>query len=218
MRTSEDLTGLKFGRLTAIRFVGRNKHNHRLWLWKCDCGKKIERESGPIKSGRQVSCGCYAIEQAKGRAKHGGYKTKTYKAWINMRTRCQGTHGAFSAKHYHERGISVCERWDTSFTAFLEDMGECPPGMSLERIDNSGNYEPGNCKWITQAEQTRNTRRTVRVFVGGRELCLKDACAELGLEYSCVRSRIRFQGMSPQEALSAPWQRGKKRERAKAVE
>jgi hypothetical protein len=80
-------------------------------------------------------------------------------------------------------------------------MGEQPIGMTIERVDNDRGYEPGNCRWATQHDQTRNTRRTVRVTVNGREMCLKDACAEIGANYDAVRSRIRQRGLSPQAAL-----------------
>lgn len=199
MGAPEDLTGKKFGRLTAIRLVGNNHNNLRLWRWRCDCGTRIDRPSAAIKAGRQVSCGCHRDEQSKARVTHGQSGTRTYRAWIGMKARCRGG-DVRSKRYYADRGITVCRRWADSFEDFLHDMGECPAGMTLERIDSNAGYMPSNCTWATQAEQIRNTSRTVRVRVRGRVVCLKDACAMTGLNYDRVRSRIRS-GMSPAAAL-----------------
>lgn len=194
-----DMTGRKFGKLTAIRRSLVRVHGHLPWVWLCDCGKQIERMASPITSGRQVSCGCHRDYQSRLRKKHGAWKTKTYRCWIRMKARATGREPQ-NRRHYFERGITVSPRWLADFSAFLEDMGECPKGMSIERIDNDGPYEPGNCRWATQHDQTRNTRRTVRVVVRGVEMCLKDACFEIGASYDAVRARIR-RGMAPQNAL-----------------
>jgi hypothetical protein len=95
-------------------------------------------EGGDLRRGKTVSCGCYKRERA---TKHGGARTITYSIWWSMRKRCSNPNSQHF-KHYGGRGITVCERWE-SFAAFLEDMGECPPGLTLDRIDNDGNYEPG---------------------------------------------------------------------------
>lgn len=197
--SAEDLAGRKFGRLIAVEMCGHNKHNQRLWLWRCDCGNEIRRVSGPIKHGRQISCGCHRDEQSGLRATHGRSNSRTYKAWRSMKSRCAGTNGA-SSKHYHGRGIRVCARWLDSFENFLADMGECPKGLTLERDKNDMGYEPGNCRWATQADQVKNTRRTIRVKLAGRVMCLKDACAMAGVSYQGVRGRIRL-GKEPQAAL-----------------
>lgn len=199
MGSPEDFTGKRFGRLTALAIVGHNRFGVRLWRWLCDCGKEIDRPSLHIKGGRQVSCGCHRDEQSRSRATHGRSQTRTYRAWIEMKGRCRGK-DEVCRKHYVARGIKVCRRWQSSFKAFLLDMGECPPRMTLERIKNNQGYRPKNCRWATQADQLRNTRRTIRVHVGVREVCLKDACAIIGANYDCIRSRIRA-GHSPQVAL-----------------
>jgi hypothetical protein len=191
--------GDRFGRLVLIGKAGIGKFGNRLWRWQCDCGSIIDRNFQPIKEGRQVSCGCHAREESRKRAKHGQWRTRTYRAWVAMKARCIGDN---CPEHYKLRGISICDQWINSFDAFLSDMGECPEGLTLERIKNDAGYEPRNCRWATQAEQTRNTRRTIRVMVRGQEMCLKDACTEIGANYDRVRSRIRL-GRSPQIALDA---------------
>ena len=116
--------------------------------------------------------------------------------------RCTNPRASFFER-YGGRGISVCERWRT-FDNFIADMGRKPgPHYSIDRIDNDGNYEPANCRWATEREQKRNTRRTVMMSVGGRTMCMKDWCRELGLTQGCVRSRLA-RGMTAEQALSPP--------------
>jgi hypothetical protein len=191
----QDFTGRRFGRLTAIKIVGHNKHAARLWLWRCDCGEEIERPSQAIKEGRQISCGCYRPP----RATHGKSSTTTYRAWIEMKARCRGKDQR-SITYYRDRNIAVCARWE-KFEPFFADMGERPPGFTIERIDNERGYYPGNCRWAPQREQLRNTRRTLRVIIDGVEMCLKDACALLGVNYAAARSRMRQRGATAQQAL-----------------
>lgn len=195
-----DLTGERYGRLVAMCLSERDSHGVRLWTWRCDCGRQLDRVASPIRSGRVVSCGCHKDEQSRLRAKHGMWNTRTYRAWIEMRARVRGKDRT-SIECYRDRGINVDARWNDSFEAFLADMGECPGGMTLGRINNDGGYVRGNCRWETQAQQCRNTRRTVRVTVSGTEMCLKDACAELAVNYDRVRSRIRL-GATPEAALA----------------
>lgn len=196
-----DLTGLKFGRLTAIELCEeRNKWGIRLWRWRCDCGVIIDRMSQAITDGRQVSCGCNRIEKAKAKAKHGMHATRTYRAWAEMKGRVRGK-DQVSIKHYVNRGISIHEPWLNSFENFFADVGECPEGKSLDRYpDNNGNYEPNNVRWANQSQQMANTRRTVYVAVDGENVCLKHACKTKGINYDRTRSRIRL-GMTPQKAF-----------------
>jgi hypothetical protein len=128
------------------------------------------------------------------------YGTRTYSIWQGMKSRAAGT-GKINKKYYADRGISVCPRWAESFDNFLSDMGECPLGMSIDRIDNDGNYEPENCRWATQNEQMANTRRTHHVVVNGKPMCLAAACKETGIKYPTAMKRMRH-GMTAQEAIA----------------
>lgn len=194
----EHLEGNKYNRLLVIKRSGEK------WLCLCDCGKETEVFSWRLKSGHTRSCGCLWADICK---KHGhghdkdGRQTKTYKAWVNMRSRVSGVTDS-ARRNYSERGISVCERW-SSFINFLEDMGEAPIGLSLERIDNNGSYCKENCCWATAKEQTVNRRITHFVIVDGDRICLKDACKLLDLNYPTIYSRVQ-NGMLAQEAIERP--------------
>lgn len=133
------------------------------------------------------SCGCIQREyRAHGNPKHGGAMngklTKEYKSWRDAKERCFNSHKA-TFKHYGGRGISMCDKWHHDFGAFLADMGACPPGHSLDRINNDGNYEPGNCRWATQQQQTNNQRRNIRVTWQGQTHTLKEVAGLAGVDY-----------------------------------
>ena len=150
-----DITGHRFGRLTAVRFTGRSGNGGRAWHCACDCGGSIVAYVGKLRDGGVVSCGC-------SRRKHGLTRSRAqwhplYLTWALMRNRCSNPKNT-NYKNYGGRGIKVCTRWD-DFTLFLADVGEKPPGKTIDRIDNDGDYEPGNVKWSTRSEQQRNKRR-----------------------------------------------------------
>lgn len=159
-------TGQRFGRLIALKICG-HRGMKLIWECLCDCGKTAYVASGNLASGHTTSCGCFKIQRTGdshslvGKA-HGHCKnnncTPTYKSWASMKGRCSNPRVS-NYYNYGGRGIVVCERWRTSFNSFLEDMGERPPGTSLDRIDSNGNYEPGNCRWATDEIQRSNRRK-----------------------------------------------------------
>ena len=154
-----DLTGQGFGRLTALEPTEKRSGTHVVWLCLCDCGNKCLVSSGNLRKQKRgvKSCGCLRKETVKKRSiVHGMSQTKIYKIWQGIIQRCENPN-CKAYKDYGGRGIKVCERW-YSFENFYEDMGNCPEDKSIDRIENDGDYELGNCKFSTSLEQANNRR------------------------------------------------------------
>lgn len=199
-----DISGERYGRLVAVRRVNGSPPR---WLCRCDCGtEKAVRLKDLRRNGGTKSCGCLADEATcRFQPKHGMRNTRTYRAWIGMRMRCRPTDKASAG--YWERGISVCERW-SSFDAFLNDMGECPPGLSLDRVDNDRGYEPGNCRWATVTQQNRN-KRNIRFHThNGETLCLKDWSIRYGVSYPALLGRLKA-GWAFEDAINPEGRRAR---------
>lgn len=141
--------------------------------------------------------------------RHGMRKTKEYKIWLHMKDRCCNPRNK-DFSHYGERGIEVCEEWKNSFTTFFNDMGNCPDGYSIERIDNNGNYCKANCRWATRGEQSNNTRQNRFITVDGTTKTLQQWCAEYGIDRFVLADRLN-RGWSPEKAIHTPTRHSPKR-------
>lgn len=211
------LLGKKFGRLTVVKKLdSRNYHVH--WLCECVCGNFAEVSTGRLNAGQTKSCGCLQKERAaEAKKTHGlyfdenGKRSKLYRVWGHMNERCSSpTSNAY--EDYGGRGIRVCKEWKDykTFHEWAISNGY-KEGLSIERVDNDGNYEPSNCKWIPISKQASNRRNIRYLTLNGRERSLLEWSEEFGLDPSNVRTRLK-RGWSVERALTTPddYRRSKK--------
>ena len=215
-RPRESLIGRVFNRLTVIGDEVPRPGSAQ-WRSKCQCSCSplsfVVVDNNLLKSGNTQSCGCRHSElQSQMMLKHGcagganRIQTREYVCWHNMKKRVTNTK-AKEYSNYGGRGITVCGRWKDSFENFLADMGPCPPGLTIERKDDNGNYEPGNCVWANYKVQARNKRTNVVLTIRDTTACLKDLCLRFDKNYATVKGRIR-RGWSPEKAMFEPDSQG----------
>lgn len=197
-----DIANQRFGRLVAVKRV-ENVGRKTFWQVDCDCGTSRSMCLDSIKKSK--SCGCLVAETARQRSlKHGHAvdyaASKTYKSWAGAKGRCFNPSDAKFA-NYGALGITMSEDWATDFRNFLRDMGECPKGKTLGRIDVGKGYRADNCRWETNDQQAR--ARTDNVFVehDGQRLVLKDFAAVNSVPYKQLHARVKYHGQTPQEAV-----------------
>lgn len=199
----KSIAGERFGRLVGVADIAPGEREKG--LFKCDCGttKAISRKH--VRGGKISSCGCLQREVASQTfTKHGhsriGQRTTEYRIWYAMKDRITNP-DCPAYENYGGRGIKICDAWLNDFSAFLADMGPRPSGMTIDRIDNDGDYEPGNCRWATRKQQSNNRRSNRHVEIDGRTVTLAQACDQRGLTVGTVWSRLE-RGWPVEKALT----------------
>ena len=194
-----DMTGRRFGRWLVKSYAGKQK-----WNCQCDCGTEKAVDGRSLRRG--ISNGCIKCHPARSSRKtHGEAKTRLHNIWLKMRGRCANpTDPAYP--RYGGRGIKVCEEWEASYERFAEwaRSNGYQGDLTIDRIDNDGNYKPSNCRWASYAEQNRNYGRNRPVNYRGRSVLVCDLAEEVGLPQDILKNRIFRYGWSVEEAVSTP--------------
>ena len=178
---NQNLKGQRFGKLTIQKFLGIDNKRQARWLCQCDCGNATIATTGKLNNGLK-SCGCYQREKA---SKHKMSQTRPYRIWLSMKSRCDNPIcGGY--ENYGGRGISYCKRW-SKFENFWDDMEDTySPNKTIHRIDNNGNYNPVNCKWVTVKEQNNLKRNSVMLTFNGKTQNASQWSKELGVSRHAI--------------------------------
>lgn len=197
-----DLTGQRFGRLVVLKFDHVDSRGQAYWICKCDCGNARVVRAGHLRNGATQSCGCMKREKTSiSNSTHHMSDTRLYDIWQGIKARTERpTNPAY--RNYGGRGIKLCEEWHDPY-AFMEwaNLNGYSEGLTIDRIDVNGNYEPSNCRWITRSEQCCNKRNTIRITLDGQTRTLVEWCNITGCSYMKAYKRYR-KGKSPIEIFS----------------
>ena len=199
-----DMTGKKYGRLTAIKLDHKDKRNECYWLCKCDCGNTTIVSGYKLRTGHTRSCGCYREEKRGDRHRsHGMTDTKLYTIWRNMKARCHNPKNDMYHR-YGARGIKVCDEWRNSFNTFMEWANKAgySEGLSIERVDIDKGYNPENCRWITKKEQYLNRSDSHLVTAFGKTQTIKEWADESGIAFDTIERRLNAYGWDAERAVS----------------
>jgi len=183
--------GDRFSRLKVIA-ITKNKDNRTRYKCECDCGNVVCVEARFLFNGDSMSCGCFARETfIKRNTKHGGSKTRVYKIWEGMKARCNNSNNP-SFEYYGKRNISICDEWEKEFMNFYSwaMSNGYRDDLTIERINNDGNYEPSNCKWATPKEQNNNTRHNRIVEYEGNKFNLTQLSEKYNIPFSVLKHRL----------------------------
>ena len=200
-----DLSGQRFGRLTVIERAANNG-TKTMWECKCDCGNTKVVSGSNLKNGNVKSCGCYwrdvvpKVNQEKN-FRHGDSGTKLHKVWANMRYRCNNPR-CKCYDNYGGRGISICAEWSSyeNFRDWALRNGYAE-GLSIDRIDNDGNYEPANCRWVSMKTQINNRRVSRMLTYNGASHTISEWSEITGIKWSTINERLK-NGWTIEKALS----------------
>ena len=206
MMKFEDITGVKFGRWTALNCVSKSgKGGPTLWRCKCECGSESAVQAGALKRGASLSCGCLAVElKIRQSTVHGMTHSSEYNTWQGIKGRCFDPKDK-DYKNYGARGISMHLAWVNDFVAFYAYVGPKPSrDHSIERSNNDAGYVPGNISWQTRKVQANNNRGNHLVTLDGVTKTLAIWCEIYNVNYPVVHQRIAISGWDPLRALTTP--------------
>lgn len=189
---SIDMTGKKYGNSIAIRHVGKSSGRQYTWLFACACGEEYVAVGSEVRRGSINECpSCAAKRKLNSVTTHGKTKSPEYAIWTAMKSRCYNKNTIHYAD-YGGRGIKVCDKWKNSFENFFIDMGYKPNGMTIDRINNDGDYEPKNCKWASRLEQSNNKRNNRIITIEGESMTLSQWAKKYKVGESTIRKRLRY--------------------------
>ena len=203
-----DLKGKRFGKLIVLEMQEHIVGEDVMWKCKCDCGNEIMANVGNLKNGHTKSCGCLRVDRCKTNfTKHGLEHTRLYGIWSDMRLRCYDEKN-IAYHRYGGRGITICDEWKNDVKAFYDwaMANGYKDSLTIDRIDNDGNYCPENCRWVTRKEQNNNRRDNHKLTFNGKTQSIPEWAEELGLTYGGLYDRL-YRGW-PIEKVLAPRMRG----------
>jgi hypothetical protein len=196
-----DIAGKRYGRLIVIRRAPNDKFGSARWLCRCDCGQETTVRGGNLRRGTSQSCGCLRDDVI---ATHGLSKSNSYDIWRLMKRRCSDPDNK-SYPDYGGRGIGYDPRWEI-FENFYFDMGECPKGFTIDRVDNNGGYCKENCRWASRKDQNRNSRKNTLFTYLGKTQCASAWAEEFGINYDVLRQRLMKLRWPMKRAVTEPVQ------------
>lgn len=207
--TVKDITGKRFGKLVVLGPGGRCHNGEIKWRCICDCGNTTEVKGSSLRSGITKSCGCRMLDGLKTgwqRSTHNQSKTRLYGIWCGMKNRATEKADKKHKKDYYGRGIKICSEWEHSFEKFRE--WALPNGyednLTIDRIDNDGDYCPSNCRWITLSEQANNKRSNRNYTFNGETKNISQWAKTLKVSEDMLRGRLVVLGWDVQSALLTP--------------
>lgn len=196
MPRHSDLIGKRFGKLIVLEYIGKNKHGNIIWKCKCDCGNVTTTTSNCLLTGNTKSCGCLAYDyyhyHTGKNIKHNKSNTRLYHIWRDMKLRCYNK-SQLGYKNYGGRGIKVCEEWLNDFEVFYDwaiNSGY-QDNLTIDRINNNGNYEPNNCRWATSSCQSNNKTNSVFIDYNDKHLTVAQWSKITGLPYNIIWQRLK---------------------------
>lgn len=217
MSEKKDLTGLRFMHLLVLEDAGTNKYGRAKWLCKCDCGNYHTTLGKYLLNGDATSCGCRRAKflvnvTYRKQPVHGMSNTRIFQTWQGMRNRCNNPNDR-AYRNYGGRGIKICKEWNDFMNFYHWAMANgYTDDLTIDRINNDGNYEPSNCRWADLKTQANNTRRNHYLTYKGKTKSMAEWADEKNIEYSTLRARINTYHWPVEKAIETPVRKFKRRE------